>query len=478
MNDPKKDLFKNTIMIGIGTFCTKIISFLLVPFYTRWLSPEDYGNYDLIVSYLTLLIPFITLQLEHAVFRFSLTNNKDSKRYLTNALFITLINIVIIDIFSIIILKESTFKYGFPFYFDTYAIYLVLLEYYRGNNNLKEYSFFNIISSILILIFSFIFVPILELGSNGLLCAYGVAFLLVDFVIICRINLLKDLKKRKPGKKEIKEMLKYSLPMIPNGISWWITNVSDRTIIKLIIGSYFNGLYAVACKIPTILTLIYGIFNTSWQQTAILSYNSEDRNVYYKKILKELTKFLFSASFIILTILPFLFKYILSNEYYKAFIYVPILLLGSIFMCLGQFLGGILLASNSTKQIGYTTTISAIINILVNLILMKKFGLIIACISTLISYIYFYLKRMLLLKDIFKGSNNIILLSVLSFIFIFISCLFIKFKNIIYIIILSVFIYIISIFYNKDLIYNFIEKLKFKLNKQKKSDDFAKLNEI
>ena len=58
-------------------------------------------------------------------------------------------------------------------------------------------------------------------------------------------------------------MYQYSIPLVPNGISWWIVNVSDRTIITAIIGTAANGIYAVSNKFPTILSSLLGIFNLS-----------------------------------------------------------------------------------------------------------------------------------------------------------------------------------------------------------------------
>ena len=80
MLNQKNNLFKNTVIIGIGTICTKILGFIMLPLYTLWLSPEEYGEYDLTVSYISLIIPFITMQLEQAIFRFIKRNKDDSFR--------------------------------------------------------------------------------------------------------------------------------------------------------------------------------------------------------------------------------------------------------------------------------------------------------------------------------------------------------------------------------------------------------------
>ena len=266
-------------------------------------------------------------------------------------------------------------------------------EYLRGSNKLKRYSLCNIIASVLILILTIVFVPILKLGINGLMYSYAISYLLIDIFILLTEKVFANLKNEKFDKETTKKMLIYSMPLIPNGISWWVTNVSDRTLIKVLIGQYYNGLYAIGCKVPTLLSLVYSIFNLSWQQTAILMNSEDNKFEYYKKIFNSLISFLFTGSFVILLLLPFCFKYIISIDYYNALYFSPILLLGSIFLSFAQFLGGIMISEEKTKRIGMTTTIAAIINIIINIVLLKTIGLFAASISTLVSYIYMFVSR-------------------------------------------------------------------------------------
>ena len=72
MNSNYKRLINSTLILSIGIICTKVLTFLLVPFYTRWLTQSDYGIYDLIITYTSLIIPVITLDLGEALFRFTL----------------------------------------------------------------------------------------------------------------------------------------------------------------------------------------------------------------------------------------------------------------------------------------------------------------------------------------------------------------------------------------------------------------------
>ena len=169
-------------------------------------------------------------------------------------------------------------------------------------------------------------------------------------------------------------------------------------------------------------------------------------------MLGKIVNFLFSFAIIISTMLPFIFKFFISREYHESIYGVPILIIGSIFLCLAQFLNGIFIAKEDTKKTGYTTTIAAIINALVNLILMKKYGVIIASLSTMISYSCLFIHRFYYFKNRFnyKHIYKIILLTI---IYSGISYLSLLFENMcIVLILLFFFSTLLFILLNKEIV--------------------------
>ena len=95
-------LVKNTFLLSFGALLTKGLSFVLVPFFSRWLTTEDYGTFDLMGTYVSLLIPIITLACGEAIFRFSVDSDDELKKraYVTNGLFILIVNLI----FAVVIL--------------------------------------------------------------------------------------------------------------------------------------------------------------------------------------------------------------------------------------------------------------------------------------------------------------------------------------------------------------------------------------
>ena len=91
----------------------------------------------------------------------------------------------------------------------------------------------------------------------------------------------KYFNKKLIDKKLIKSMVKYSAPLVPNSLSWWIVSVSDRSIISVVLGAASNGIYAISNKFPTIISSLSGVFNLSWSESAALHINSEDRDEFF-----------------------------------------------------------------------------------------------------------------------------------------------------------------------------------------------------
>lgn len=415
-----KRLIRNTFILFLGNMGTKLLMFLLVPLYTKWLSPSEYGIYDTLLSILSFLSPLITLQLEQTVFRSQVEMFDNANSYFFNALKTTVIVNIFIDLCFAVTIRNITIIL-FLCYLNAYSISVICLEYIRGRSQLKIYASANFLVVMIVFFINIIMVGKLKLGINGLLFSYVVAYSL----FLIRFFLKSNFRKVQSFDKQVFfQQLKYSIPLIPNTIGFWITNLSDKVMIIYVLGSAASGLYAVATKVPTIISVIYTSFFLAWQQEAIIlcrNGNTEKFNVFLKRIIR----ILFSILFFILPLLKYLYAFIFDKRYYTSIYLLPILLCATIFLCLSQFLSGILFAQNDTKVIGETTVIAATINILINILFLKK-GLYIAAWSTLIAYCCMFflrewrLRKITFDKDILKELfKNLILTVFFSFSFSF-----------------------------------------------------------
>lgn len=214
----------------------------------------------------------------------------------------------------------------------------------------------------------------------------------------------------------------YSFPLIPNKVSWTIINLSDRIILMNMIGSEATGLYAVSYKFPNLMDTVYGFFYQSWKESSARVLGGESQDEFYNSVYEYLKNFLFSIVLGMIAFMPIIFRILINKNYYSAIYYVPILLLATYFANISGFYGGIFTAYKDTKIMGTTTVVAAIINLGVNIAMIRIFGIYAAAISTLVAnftvYIYRRIKvgKYIKLKENWKKRTVAVIVCVLIFV--------------------------------------------------------------
>lgn len=188
-------------------------------------------------------------------------------------------------------------------------------------------------------------------------------------------------------------MITYSLPLIPNKVSWSIINLSDRLIIMHTIGESAAGLYAVSYKFPTLMDTVYGFFYQAWKESSARILGNTSQDAFYNAIYAYLKDFLYAIVLGMTAFMPLVFRILVNEAFFEAMWYVPILLLATYFSNISGFYGGIFTAYKDTGIMGTTTAAAAAINLIVNLALIQTFGLYAAAISTLVANLAAYLYR-------------------------------------------------------------------------------------
>jgi O-antigen/teichoic acid export membrane protein len=459
-----RELLINSISIGIGTIASRIITFLLVPLYSNWLTPAEYGIFDVVATYITLLVPFATLQLEQALFRYCVEKPQDSGKYYSCVVSIVLPVLSIVTVAVIVIMSvitDGSYTSGFIFYFVSFALFNINAEFLRGTKRLKAYSAANVSFATLLMILAIIFVGKLHCGINGMLACYGASYLTVAVAISIVFHRFQFDHHDRGDRKLRKTLLAFSVPLIPNTVSWWISNVSNRTFINIFMGNSANGLFAVASKIPTIVSLLFGIFNQAFQQTAITSLRDVDRKAYFSKLLVQLIRILGTGCALITVCTPLFYHLFIERSYWEGMYCVPFLVAGAMFLCIAQYLGDVLLAMKKTVSIGSSTIWSGILTIVFNFILVPTIGLLGASLATALAYIIMLLLRARKLSNEFEW--NIIIPAFVQWTGIFVGETivgYLSMENLYPYLLVIALATIGTIFFNKMLIVSVFEKLK------------------
>ena len=420
----KKQLAKNTLIIFFGRVCTQLISYFLLPLYTAYLATSEYGLVDLVQTYITLLVPIVTLELEMSVFRYLIDvrgKEKDTKVLMSNNFFILGISLSSFTLLYLIITSFVVIPFRFLILFD--AIVCVLsgnfLQIARGFGRTVDFSISCILTGITTILSNIVMICYLHRGAEGMIFSMALANFICALYLFLRIKMYHYIDFSLVDKKLIKDMNRYSIPLIPNGVSWWIVNASDRSIIAFVLGAGANGLYAISNKFPTIISSLTGVFNLSWSESAALHIDSPDRDEFFSDITNTVIKLFTSMGAGMIACMPFLFPLFINAKFQEAYQYIPFLVLGTVFNVAICLYSQVYLAKKLSKQVASTAILGAIINIVINVLFIKKIGLYAAALSTAISYFVMMLYRHIDLKKYIHITleKGLVLKTIILFIF-------------------------------------------------------------
>lgn len=387
----KKELIKNTIIIFIGRASTQLISLFLLPLYTSYINTSEYGIVDLINTYITLIVPVLTLELDMATFRFLIDYRNDvngRKKVLSNVLLcLVIISTIFVPIY-LLVNKVLNFKYSILILFNIItSIYsTVMIQVARGLGKNTDYSIACGLGGITTIILNIILIVIFKMGGAGMLISMIGSNFIISLYLIIRVEIYKLIDFKLKDLEITKKLIKYSVPLIPNLISWWIVSVSDRTIISFFLGTTANGIYSVSNKFPTIFNGVYNVFHLSWSEQASLHYNESDRNEYFSMVVNNGIKIFGSICLLVITILPIIFNIFISSNYSDSYYQIPILMCGTLCNIIIGLISVVYIARKKSNELAKTSVIAAIINILTNIIFIKYIGLYAASISTFVAY--------------------------------------------------------------------------------------------
>lgn len=406
------NLVKNTLIITIGTFLPKFTAIVTLPILTANMTKTDYGMSDIISTVCSLLLPMATLKIEAAAFRFIVDKREDkiecSKIIVTMFIFASLISSLILAIYFLIPNKMGK---GITFlccvYFFLQSLHSMLQQILRGLSKNVLYSSNTIIYALSNLVLIIIFIKNLKLGVIGLLISYNISLVISIAIIIIIGKIYEYLNLRNFSINTLKNLLAYSWPMVPNSLSLWVMNLSDRLMVSRFMGSEANADYAVANKIPNLYSTMEGTFVLAWQENASLANKDNDSNIYYSKIFDIIFELLILLIAGVMAVCPLIYSLLVKGNYSSAYIQIPILFLAMFFSSISSFLGGIYVAEKKTKRVAITSFIAAIINIVIDLLFIKQIGLFAASLSTLFSYLFLAVFRMVDVNTINKMSYDI-----------------------------------------------------------------------
>ena len=391
-------LVKDTAIFAIGKFGSKIILFILVPLYTNFLTAEEYGVAELVLTLSQIIVPIISLMIFDGIMRFGLAKGSKKEDVLLIGVIITFAD-AIICLFIVYLAgfyaPIANWRWYLYWNILLYIAYNVELNYMKANDHNLMFSIVSILQTLVIGVSSILLLAVLHLGIQGYLLASNISFLIAFIFCFFTEHIWSSLKRAKFDKSLLIQMVKYSAPLAINNISWGIVQSSDKFMLEYMIGQNALGLYTLASKIPSLINVFISIFQQSWGISSIREVESTNDKSFYKNVLTVYYISIFFVCIALNSIIKPFMKIYVANDFGESWRFVPLLLVSAAFSAISVYYGGLYGAIKKSLNSMNTMIVAACVNIIFNYVLIHYFGVLGAAASTLISYVVLTVLRII-----------------------------------------------------------------------------------
>lgn len=382
-------LIKNTAIFGVSNFASKLLVFLMLPFYTRVLSTSDFGNADLVVSIVSLLLPIVTLCVSEGALRFAMSKSTDNKLVFSYGLRVILIGFLVLVLFFPIVQKIPLIR-DYSVYFYGLILFSGLNNYFnnfnRGINNIRLIGVVGVIATIVLVISNILFLVTFDMRVDGYLLAQLLMHLISTLILFFVGRLYNYITFERIPKNTSKEINEFNIPLIPNRISWILIQTFNKYSISYFIGASAVGIFSAANRIPSIITAIYGIIQQALLLVVIEEYEDGENSSLFKNSYYFLQNVLIVLVLLINILLKPFAELIFSDSYYEAYKYAQLMVISTYFGCLHGNLTTIFTATKETKLLFQNSLIGLIMTMILNISIVPVLGIYGASVSSVIVY--------------------------------------------------------------------------------------------
>lgn len=435
-----RSLLKNTFIYTIGNLGSKLLTFSLLPILSFYLSKKELGEYDVVLTTISMFVPFVSLQISDAAYKWLLDRDADDYDALRSKI---ITNGLLIIIATSIVFLAAYFTVGafvplqYKYHFAAILVSSIFMPYFqqvtRGLLKNKLYAIAGLSNAVFVLGFNILFLIGLKMKLEALFLALIIANFATCLILIQFSGIYKFINFKLHSVALQKQMLKYCLPLIPNSISWWLVNAADKFLILYYLGVNSNGIYAISSRLPSIITILNTIFILAWQDHSMTSKNSSIDSKTFDRF------YTFELSFVLVLISAskIIVEGIVSSSFIDAYKYMPMLFIGAAYSAFSAYFGAYYLKSGNTKGIFVTSIAGGVTNIVVVLLLIKHIGLYSSALGTFLSFLVIFIYRFIdLRKEIDIKVNMVKLTSLTVLCIVFSLALLIHYRYINYILLI------------------------------------------
>lgn len=433
----QQSFIKGSAILIASNMIIKGINFLLLPLYTKYLTPDMLGISDSISNFTAILFPLLVMGLDSAFSAFYFDKHDEHHHHkVMNTIRITMMMASLVPILMAVASKPiASMLFGDSEYYILVAVslfsvsinlwYLPFSLLARMRNRMALFALVNTVSSLAMIFLNVFFLTSLHLGAYSLIlstaCVQMLHFLMYRFLM------REKLDTRAYDGELLKKMMTFSLPLIPNALATWVLALSDRYIILHYCSTEEVGLYGVAARFATAVGLVANGIYMSYTTYAYDKKGDADDKQNYSRILNA---FIYAIMGVCVTVSLFageIIDIMADASYAATAVLIAPILFGQLFYGINTLVGYAITFEKKSKYILLITTSGAVFNVVLNFIFVPGHGALAASYTTLASYMLMVMLTYYYAQKTFPVEYETMKLALSVIVALVISCVSIRF---------------------------------------------------
>jgi O-antigen/teichoic acid export membrane protein len=383
---------KSSCIFFIGNVSSKLVILLLLPIYTKYISPREFGIYDLTIAYINLAIPLVTCSIWIAIMRFMFDDHANNHKSIAvaNGTGIFFVSVCAYSLIFLICTSINQIQYAIYVYL--YGLCFALTQLYsyisRGFQYNLAYALSGMVATVATVASNIILIVIFQMDYKALYISWCIGSVFQIVILESKVSILKTFSLKHMDFGMTKRMVKYAFPYCLNTISWWLLTGYNKVVIVQKLDAAQNGLYAIAAKFGIALQLIASCIALAWQETAFLK-SATDKEVgnYYNKASNLYLRVLLFGTVLIMPLISIFFPLLIDSSYEQAKLLIPLNVIAIGASIFAQFQGTIFGAIMKTRTIFYSSFAACLVNVILINLMILPYGVQAANISMLSGFI-------------------------------------------------------------------------------------------
>ena len=369
-------LLGNTLVFALGGLAIKAVSLVLMPLYTTAMTAGEYGTAELLNSAIEIVLPLLSAGVVEALYRFSIDDDVPKDELFAGSLVVLGGGIVCAGVVCALgrVLWNMEHAGSFFVLFCSVCVFKATTQLARGLGHVRRFVLYGLINALAMVVSTYLLLVRARLGVEGYLWSFAIGYLvggLAAFLGSAEYRLLAPFRL---DRALLRRMLVYSLPLVPNLLSWWLVSVSGRYVVLWGSGLAAAGLFTAASKMPSLINIVASVFQQAWQYSTAREIDSPDRGAFFGSVLRGYSLATLSAAGLVIALNRPISRVMLQAEFAEGWRYVPLLMLVASFGVISIFFESFYQALKNSGVLMASTALGAVVNVVLGVALVPFMG--------------------------------------------------------------------------------------------------------